>query len=58
MKIGPLCTRKSLVLWSRISEPMISEGSRSTVNWMRAKWRSIVLDRTATRSVFARPGTP
>ena len=37
---------------------MMSEGSRSTVNWMRAKWRSIVLDRTATSSVLARPGTP
>ena len=49
VKIGPLCTRKSLVRWSRISEPMMSEGSRSTVNWMRAKWRSIVLDRTATK---------
>ncbi len=58
VKIGPLCTRKSLVRWSRISEPMMSEGSRSTVNWMRAKWRSIVLDSAATKSVLARPGTP
>ena len=36
MKIGPLCVRNSLVLWSRISEPRMSEGSRSTVNWIRA----------------------
>ena len=58
VKIGPLWMRKSLVRWSRISEPMMSEGSRSTVNWIRAKWRSIVLDSTATSSVLASPGTP
>src|SRR5262245_30790896 len=36
----------------------MSDGSRSMVNWMRAKARSIVFARVATRSVFARPGTP
>ena len=35
VKIGPFCTRKSPVFWSRISEPTMSDGSMSMVNWMR-----------------------
>ena len=43
MKIGPLCVLNVWSRWSRISDPRMSEGSRSIVNWIRAKSRSTVL---------------
>ena len=38
--------------------PMTSAGSRSGVNWMRAKRALIASQRVRTVSVLARPGTP
>ena len=58
VKIGPLWIRNSLVCWSRISLPTMSDGSRSIVNWIRANARSTVLETAATSSVLAKPGTP
>src|SRR5438309_4732645 len=40
------------------SVPVMSEGIRSGVNWMRLKPRWRVWARLLTISVFARPGTP
>jgi hypothetical protein len=46
VKIGPLFTRKSFVRGSSTSDPRMSDGSRSMVNWMRAKARSTDLPGT------------
>ncbi len=43
---------------SMTSVPVMSEGIRSGVNWMREKLRDSVLASVLMSSVFARPGTP
>ena len=43
---------------SMISVPVMSEGMRSGVNWMRLKERPRVLAMLRTSSVLARPGRP
>ena len=45
-------------LSSSTSEPMMSEGIRSGVNWMRLASRPSTLPSVSTSSVLARPGTP
>src|SRR5437016_5146723 len=59
---GPRTNRKLRlpVLWSSsmISVPVISEGMRSGVNWMRENFRSSVCATVCTIRVLARPGTP
>ena len=42
----------------RISEPVMSPGIRSGVNWIRFESRSSTRARVLTMSVLARPGTP
>ncbi len=59
-KTGPLLKtswRPSAVS-SRISVPVMSEGMRSGVNWMRWKLRSKTSATVFTSSVLARPGAP
>ena len=41
-----------------MSVPVMSDGIRSGVNWMRANFRSSTSAIVRTSSVFARPGTP
>src|SRR2546428_438249 len=59
---GPRTNRKARlpVLWSSsmISVPVMSEGMRSGVNWMRENFRSSVCATVCTIRVLARPGTP
>src|SRR5437763_7782964 len=59
---GPRTKRKLRlpVLWSSsmISVPVISEGMRSGVNWMRENLRSSVCATVCTIRVLASPGTP
>ena len=43
---------------SKISEPKISLGIKSGVNWMRLKLRPSAFATVCTISVFASPGTP
>jgi len=43
---------------SRISVPVMSDGMRSGVNWMRRKVRSSASPRLMMSRVLARPGTP
>ncbi len=38
--------------------PVMSEGMRSGVNWMRLNWSDMASASERTRSVLARPGTP
>ena len=61
-KIGPLMNRNSrcLVAWSsyRISVPVMSDGMRSGVNWMRLNLRWRISASVLTSRVLARPGTP
>ena len=61
-KIGPRTkrnTRRPVVRSSsRTSEPVMSEGIRSGVNWMRPKDRSSTSARVWMSMVLARPGTP
>ena len=38
--------------------PVMSEGIRSGVNWMRLKLRCMMRETVLTSKVFARPGTP
>ena len=61
-KIGPLTKRKLRrplpELSSSTSEPMMSEGIRSGVNWMRLASSPSTLPSVSTSSVLARPGTP
>ena len=61
MKIGPSTKRKSRRPRSSSSStfvPVMSEGIRSGVNWMRLNWMSRIWARVLTISVLARPGTP
>jgi hypothetical protein len=59
---GPLTKRNSRAPVARFSSitsvPVISDGIRSGVNWIRENFRSIVLASVDMRRVFARPGTP
>jgi len=61
-KMGPFTKRKDrrLVLWSssRISVPVMSEGIRSGVNWIRLKSSSSTAARVLISRVLASPGTP
>src|SRR3989449_7139932 len=59
-KIGPFTNRSRRVPCSssRISVPVMSDGIRSGVNWIRLKSRSRMSASVLMRSVFARPGTP
>lgn len=56
-KRGPSINLNSLLL-SRISVPMISEGIRSGVNWIRLYFKSNVSEIAVTSKVLASPGTP
>ncbi len=56
MKIGPGRNRKSVLRWSKIDEPVTSDGIRSGVNWMRANSSDVVCANERAISVFARPG--
>ena len=58
VKTGPRWMRKSPDFWSTTSEPTMSDGSISTVNWMRRKSKAMAFATVFTRSVFARPGIP
>src|SRR5262245_40512471 len=61
VKIGPLTKRNSRRPWSfssRTVVPVMSEGIRSGVNWMRLKATSRIWLIELTMSVLARPGTP
>src|SRR5262245_6419619 len=61
-KIGPGAN----TIWRRpvaassltMSVPVMSDGIRSGVNWMRLNFRSSTFDSVAISSVFASPGTP
>ena len=57
-KIGPLTNRSRRVPCSssRISVPVMSDGMRSGVNWIRLKSRSRMSASVLISSVFARPG--
>ena len=61
-KIGPAMNvnRRRPVSGSswRMSVPVMSEGIRSGVNWMRRNDRLEILATVLTSSVLARPGTP
>ncbi len=59
-KIGPWTNRKPRrpLLSSRISVPVMSEGIKSGVNWMRLNVRSRISASVLISSVLARPGTP
>src|SRR5262245_39758154 len=61
-KIGPgentICRRPVVgSSWMR-SVPVMSDGIRSGVNWMRENFSSSTRASVCTRRVFARPGTP
>ena len=61
MKIGPSTKRNCRRPWSSSSNtlvPVMSEGIRSGVNWMRLKSMSRIRASVLTISVLARPGTP
>ena len=55
-KTGPGRNSKDAARWSKIEEPVTSEGIRSGVNWMREKRRSATWANDRAISVFARPG--
>ena len=61
-KTGPLMKRNARVPLtlssSIISVPVMSDGMRSGVNWMRLNSRSMAREIVRTMSVLARPGTP
>src|SRR5436190_3482924 len=61
-KIGPgantICRRPVVVSSLMMSVPVMSDGMRSGVNWMRLNFRSSTFASVATSSVFASPGTP
>ncbi len=60
-KIGPLTKRKERLpfsSWSMTSEPRISDGIRSGVNWMRFAASPSTSPSVVTSLVLARPGTP
>ena len=52
VKIGPRLTWNVPLAWSRISEPMMSAGSKSMVNWTRPNCRLTALAKALTSSVF------
>ena len=56
VKIGPGQERNSPRRWSKIDEPVTSDGIRSGVNWMRANWSDVACANERAISVFARPG--
>src|SRR5437588_1015644 len=62
LKIGPgantIWRRPVAVSSWMMSVPVMSDGIRSGVNWMRVNFRSSTLASVATSSVLARPGTP
>ena len=57
---GPFTNRRERVPFcsSRNSVPVMSDGIRSGVNWMRLKLRSSTSASVLISSVLARPGTP
>ncbi len=60
-KIGPganTIARRPLASSWMMSVPVMSDGIRSGVNWMRLNLRSSTFASVATSSVFASPGTP
>ena len=60
-KTGPLIKRKARFPASPssiISVPIISDGIRSGVNWIRLKGSSRIRANVLMSSVFANPGTP
>src|SRR5262245_57755898 len=61
-KIGPgantICRRPVVASSLMMSVPVMSDGIRSGVNWMRVNFRSSTRASVAMISVFARPGTP
>src|SRR6266851_871858 len=59
-KIGPFTkrSRRTPCSSSRISVPVMSDGIRSGVNWIRLKSRWRMSASVLISSVFARPGTP
>ena len=54
---GPSLKTNSFLDWSKMDVPVMSEGSRSEVNWILAKERSMVLARDRAKVVFPTPGT-
>jgi Tol biopolymer transport system component len=61
-KMGPgentICRRPVCASSWMISVPVISDGIRSGVNWIRENFRFSTWANVCTNSVFARPGTP
>src|SRR5690606_5230533 len=61
-KIGPgentICRRPFSASSWIMSVPVISDGMRSGVNWIRENFRFSTCASVCTSSVFARPGTP
>jgi hypothetical protein len=55
-KIGPGRKSNDAVRWSKIEEPVTSEGIRSGVNWIREKRSSATCANERAISVFANPG--
>src|SRR5690606_12671763 len=53
---GPGWKRNSRLAWSKIDTPMMSEGSRSAVNWLRWNSRPRVAAMARARVVLPRPG--
>src|SRR5262245_22990257 len=56
-KSGPGTNSKICVFWLKIDTPMMSEGRRSLVNWMRWKARPSERARAWARVVLPTPGT-
>ena len=58
VKIGPLRRTNELLAKLNTLVPMMSDGIRSGVNWMRLNAHPTALDNALTVRVFAVPGTP
>jgi len=58
VKTGPRRKEKVVVAVLKTFVPVMSEGIRSGVNWMRLKSAPRMRASVFTRSVFAVPGTP
>ena len=56
MKIGPGMKRNSALRWSKIDDPVTSDGIRSGVNWMRANSSEVACANERAISVLASPG--
>ncbi len=56
-KIAPGLNSKSRRCWSKIDTPVMSEGSRSGVNWMRRTEQSMDLASALASIVLPTPGT-